>query len=140
MTKIKSINTMSNKEINESKEIVCKGFIASILEDKRIGNCSNNGISAYSKEVTIVSDDPALQIFETTARDELTRPLVVIVKRIIGGKPYIHAQPIDDPKGVGWMAGGSFIYSYDSRFGKLSEYPIPLHDRQETQEEYNHYD
>jgi hypothetical protein len=119
------------------QESVCEGFIASILEDKKIGNCSNRGISYWAKEVTIVTDIPELQIFETYPKDELNRPLVVIKKKKVCGEEYVYAEPIDEPTGVGWMMGGTFIYSTDSRFRQfLNKYPIPLHDRQETAQEY----
>lgn len=122
----------------ENNNIVCKGFIAGILTDKEIGECSNNGISHWANEVTIVTDNQELQVFETEPKDELRRPIVKIVKRIICGEEYIHAEPIDDPQGVGWMAGGSYIWSCDSRFRQhINAYPIPLHDRQETQKEYD---
>ena len=120
-------------------EMTCIGFIASILEDKQIGNCSNGGISQYHNQVTIVSDVDECQIFDTYPVDELCRPIVVIKKRIIGGEEYVYAEPIDNPdKGnIGWMAGGTFIYSCDSRFSRhFSKYPIPLHDRQETREDF----
>jgi hypothetical protein len=46
------------------------------------------------------------------------------------------AVPVDAPKDkLGPMAGGCFIYTCDSRMpGKA---PIALHDRYETQEEYD---
>ena len=113
------------------KQIIEKGFIANIL-DYKDGNFSNGGISKFHKEVTIVSEKPELQIFEIEPKDELVRPIVVIKNR----DGYIYAEPIDAPEGVGWMMGGSFIYSCDSRFRNLlNEYPIPLHDRQETPEQ-----
>jgi hypothetical protein len=40
---------------------------------------------------------------------------------------------------VGWMMGGNFVYTSDSRFKEYfgTSQPIPVHDRQETQEVYN---
>jgi len=117
-----------------TQEIICKGFMASILENKQIGNCSNHGISKYHDQVTIVTDIKECQVFETTPHDTLTSPLVMIKKKNVCGKEYVYAEPID---GCGYMMGGSFIYSSDSRFRRhLSDYPIPLHDRQEPNEQY----
>jgi len=50
----------------------------------------------------------------------------------------VHAEPLEAPPlgGVGWMFGGNFIYSCDSRFQALCGYPIPVHDRCETVEQY----
>jgi len=64
--------------------------------------------------------------------DDPVRPgevRLVIVRRVIGGKPYVHAVPADccdrHP-----MFGGSFVYSQDSRFRReVCEYPIAVHDR-----------
>ncbi len=126
-------------KMEQENKPICKGFIAGILENKEIGNCSNNGISAFHKSVTIVSDIRECQIFETTPHDELIRPLVVIKKKVVCGEEHVYAEPIDDsePGNVGWMMGGSFIWSSDSRFSEhFSKQPIPLHDRQESQEQY----
>ena len=50
----------------------------------------------------------------------------------------IHAYPADIPEGEkgfsGWQFGGNFIYTSDSRFP--NQYPIPVHDRRETTEQY----
>ena len=59
-----------------------------------------------------------------------------LVKRIIGNKEYIHAEPVERPEDkVGPMWGGNFVYSSDSRFSEVSPYPIPVHDRFETTQE-----
>jgi hypothetical protein len=111
-----------------------KGLIAGIYEGKRNGNCSNGGISERHKAVVVV-DEKLPEIFSASS----DHPAVKIVRRVIGGEPYIHAEPIDPvPDGmIGYMFGGSFIYTSDSRFGELSKYPIPLHDRWETMEQYD---
>ena len=104
-----------------------KGMILGIYENKRIGNCSNNGVSSKYNEVLLVGDDVP-EIFE--AGD---MPVVKIVKRQIGGSEFIHAEPVDPaPSGmIGYMMGGSFIHSSDSRVRRIAKYPIPLHDRAE---------
>jgi hypothetical protein len=58
-----------------------------------------------------------------------------LVRRNLFGREHLHAEPIDPPTGVGWMAGGNFIWTSDSRFP--SDYPIAVHDRQESQDQYN---
>ncbi len=102
-----------------------KGLSACILKGKY--HASNNGISSKYDEVTIV-DDKVPGIFEPRENS----PAVKLVRRIIGGRPYIHAEPIERPEGIGWMASGAFIESSDSRFP--NDYPIPLHDRQEYED------
>ena len=109
-----------------------KGLICEIYESKDIGNCSNGGISSTNKEVLVVMKEGEGQVFE----EDEKRPTVKIVRRIIDGEEYVHAEPINAPEGIGWMMGGSFIYSCDSRFRNyVNEYPIALHDRQETSEQ-----
>jgi len=125
------------QELSQEGETINKGFIASIFEDKRIGNCSNDGISKWFDEVTIVSTIKEVQIFDIDAKSELTRPCIVIKKKVVGGEEYIYAEPLDDPSSsnVGWMMGGSYVHTCDSRFARhFSKYPIPLHDQQETPE------
>lgn len=121
-----------NRRVLKFKMEINKGFIADIFKPSS-GDCSNNGISHWNNEVTIVSDVDECQVFDINPATELRRPIVVIKNK----KGYIYAEPIDEPEGVGWMMGGSFIYSCDSRFRRhFNTYPIPLHDRQETPEQF----
>ena len=107
------------------------GLICGIFESKSIENCSNSGISAKYKNVLVIIPGKNIGPFEE--REDM--PTVKIVRRIIGGDEYVHAEPV---KKGSYMAGGSFIYSCDSRFREyVNEYPISLHDRQETQKEYD---
>ena len=108
-----------------------KGLICSIYDDKRLGNCSNHGLSFFKSEVTLVG--PGIpEIFKVTE----DRPAVQIVTQDIMGKPYLTAYEVREtplrqgqlPKS-GPMFGGTFIYSSDSRFP--ADYPVPLHDRYE---------
>jgi len=103
-----------------------KGLICGIYESKEIGNCSNGGISSKYKDVLVIIEGQDIGPFEESE----DRPTVKIVKRIICGEEYIHAEPTSIKGGC--MAGGCFIYSCDSRFMEaISSYPISLHDRQE---------
>ena len=130
---------------NSSNETPQKGLIVSVLKH-RGRDASNEGFSSYCVELTLVG--PGIpEIFEVT--DE--RPAVVLKLRWgIGGKipqlpagttgaasnPYVHAEPpFPAPEGErGWMAGGCFIHSSDSRFP--FDYPISLHERAEMIERH----
>jgi hypothetical protein len=102
-----------------------KGLICQIYRAGS-GEHSNGGISSHCQAVTLV--DIGVDVFEPTGE----RPAVKLVKR----NNFVHAEPVQQPTGlVGPMAGGTFIYSSDSRFP--SQYPIALHDRWETQEQYD---
>jgi hypothetical protein len=118
-----------------------RGLHVGILEAKDIGNCSAGGISSRCESVTLVGDGID-EIFDADAE----APAVVLRKRVIGGEVVVNAEPLKPrPAGnVGYMAGGTFIHTSDSRFGEAlrklghSGYcAISLHDRSETQEQYN---
>lgn len=105
------------------------GILCSIYRSG-MGDCSLNGISSKVQTVCLID---ASGPFEPTK----DRPAVKLVKRNIGGKPYIHAVPVwaegKEPKGC-VMAGGCFIYTSDSRYNEAVGYsqPIALHDRYEA--------
>lgn len=96
-----------------------------------LGDCTNHGMSEKQDDLILV-DIPNCPFHG----DETNS--VRLVKRILFGREYIHAEPVSMPPVgmVGPMMGGNFIYSCDSRFP--FDYPIPLHDRYETVEDYYH--
>lgn len=114
-----------------------KGLRASIYNNAEYGNCSNGGISAKCKQVTIVG--PGIpEIFE--ANEEA--PAVEIERRMIGRDEVVSARPYGKPSDTkeyaGPMFGGCFIYTSDSRFRELvSPQPVALHDRFESWEMYD---
>lgn len=110
-----------------------KAINVSIFEDKRIGNCSNHGISTKFKEVLIPHERGYIEIDMDNPPENLCK----VVTRNICGREYKHIEPVVRPTGVGWMSGGCICYSCDGRFRELSDYPLCLHDRQETQEQYD---
>lgn len=111
-----------------------KAIRASIYKNGSYVGCANGGISERYDDVYVVCDDGNYE-FDV---DNLPENLVKIVTRHLFGKEYKHAEPYasTDKGCVGWMAGGSIVYTSDSRFGAG---PLCLHDRQETQEMYNRY-
>ena len=118
----------------EIKPKEVRGLICDIYESKDLGNCSNNGISARYNKVLVIMEEEEARVFG----EKEDRPTVRIVKRVIYGREYIHAKPVSrvNRGNRGYMMGGCFIHSGDSRFRRLvSEYPVPLHDRQETPSE-----
>ena len=106
----------------------------SIYEDKKIGNCSNNGISSRYKEVLLICDDGFVEIDENNPPENLVK---LVVRNLFGGE-YKHLEPYRrfDKGCVGWMMGGTYAGCSDSRFREISQYPLPLHDRQESTELY----
>lgn len=67
------------------------------------------------------------EIFEESEN----HPAVEIIERNLShmDKPYKTAYLVG--KRTGACFGGRFIYSSDSRFRAVAEYPVPLHDRYE---------
>ena len=114
---------------------VKRGLTADIYTKKQVSmnDCSNGGISSKHEITSVVVlgiDD--CEIFEV--RED--RPAVKIVRRSIDGKPYYHAEPIAPPPDgqIGWMDGGSYIATFDSRFSHAvgGQSVVSLHDRCET--------
>jgi hypothetical protein len=109
-----------------------------ILDNKWLGNCSNDGISDRFNKVMLINGaawDAMSDPEKLKLREEESFPLVRTVERKIGGEVYIHAEPVDPPPPGfrGWMAGGAFLKCSDSRYRDVAgiNYPISLHDRME---------
>ena len=96
---------------------------------------SNGGITSRFDTILIESDEGYIDIDENNIPDNFCK----VVERQLFGKTYKHIEPYNRPdKGcVGWMSGGCFAYSCDNRYRKISDYPLAIHDRQETQAQYD---
>lgn len=110
-----------------------KGLIVSVLRNAEIGDCTNGGLSSKYTSILLVGEGVP-EIFDESEN----RPTMKLVRRRLFNRDtdYLHIEPIDDPSPghVGWMSGGNFAWSSDSRFP--NNYPISIHDRQETTELY----
>jgi len=107
-----------------------KGMLASVYRnDAGWGDATNGGVTSKHKQVVLIGEGVA----EVFAPSE-TAPALRLVRKT----GYLYAEPVHQPNGVGWMFGGNFIYSSDSRFPL--RFPIPVHDRQESREQYASYD
>ena len=112
----------------KARDLNCgRALSVSIFEDKSIGNCSNNGISARFREVLILNAEGNVKV----DMDNPPENLCVYVERELFGERHDYIRPYADAVGAGWMFGGSLVYSCDSRFGYM---PMKLHDRQESWE------
>lgn len=98
-----------------------------------LGDCSNGGISSRFNEILLICDEGFINIDENNPPENLCK----LVERDLGFTVYKHIEPVAKANGVGWMAGGTLVYTCDSRFRRMSEYPLVLHDRTESQEEYD---
>ena len=105
-----------------------KGMILSVLRDTQLGvDCTLGGLSATHNEILLVGPKVA-EVFSE-------RPgLPVFYIRERGGR--LNAYPADvesEPGLSGWMFGGNFLHTSDSRFDEIGTYgyPLPIHDRRE---------
>ena len=103
-------------------------------------DCTNGGISSRHKTLYLLCEDQEKaqkEAWNWSKVDENDERLIKIVRSTPCGRPYVHAEPVNDPnkREIGYMFGGNFIYTSDSRFPE--NYPIPLHDRSETWEDYD---
>ena len=100
-----------------------------------LGDCTNGGISAEYQRLSLITEDGWDDV-----PDDDPRLLKLISRDFHGRKaPYLVAVPVNPglPAGktIGPMFGGNFIWTSDSRFP--GDYPIPIHDRWETWEQYD---
>ena len=102
---------------------------ADVFKNHHYVKCSNGGITERYDELYVVCPDGCYD-FDT---DNLPENIVEIKTKFVRGEAYRYAEPLASvSKGcVGWMAGGSLLYSSDSRFGG---FPVKVHDRQESYE------
>ena len=98
-----------------------KGLLVSVYKDN-MGDSTLNGISSKCDTMILIGEDIP-ELFEGDENNTL-----ILVKRTLFGKEYLHAEPIKN-NGFNWMFGGNFIYTSDSRFP--NKYPIAIHDRHE---------
>ena len=105
--------------------------------NKTYRGCSNGGITERFDRLLLVCEEGFVDVDESNPPENL----VVLVDRDLFGEPspYIRPYADPDPGNVGWMAGGSFASSSDSRFNRLFRFygAVAVHDRQETQELYD---
>ena len=100
------------------------------------GDCTNGGISSRFRELLVICDSGFIDV-------DINNPpenLVKVVKRHLFGRDIFHLEPVNRPKGCGWMAGGNFGHTSDSRFSEMlgGFYgAVSIHDRQESQELYD---
>lgn len=115
-----------------------RGHYVEVLRGKH--DSTNGGLSNRFNDFVLVDEQRPIDTLPFSPDDKT--PGLRVVRRWAGSaNEYVHAEPLEPlPEGhVGWMFGGHFVYSSDSRFRQnVNAYPIPLHDRSETQEQYDY--
>lgn len=107
-------------EFIKDKNIV-KGLQCSIFKSNY--DCTNNGISSNKNNLYLIdSNNKNIEVAEV---DDI-RDCVIV--DCIGN--YTRCKPIIF-KNKWYMAGGNYLYTSDSRFREVNQYPIAIHDRLE---------
>lgn len=107
-----------------------------VYRSSRLGDCTNGGISAAYDFLLVVCDDGNINVDP----ENPPKNLVEVVHRNLWGRDVYHVEPVARPTGAGWMMGGNYAASSDSRFSALcgGQYgALPIHDRDESWELYN---
>lgn len=97
-------------------------------------DCTNGGISSRYEQIYILHEKGYMNI----DLDNPPENLMVIKEKKLGEKTYKYLEPLKECPSdrAGYMMGGNFAYSSDARFDDINKYPLPIHDRSETWEEY----
>jgi len=114
-----------------------KALRISVYKNPLYKECSNGGITERFNELLVVCDEGYIEIDENNPPENL----VVFHERMLGGEWCGYLEPYAPcPSGcVGWMSGGAFAASSDSRFSRMVGIygAVAVHDRTETQEQYD---
>lgn len=122
--------------VAEKEPRYAKALPVDVLRTRYEG-ASNGGISERYDRLLLLCEEG----FEKVDLNDPPENLVIVVKRRLGGKCRDYIRPYAEPKkgNIGWMAGGSFAESSDSRFSDMIGFygAVSIHDRQETQDQYD---
>ena len=104
-----------------------------VLRNNSFGDCSNNGVSARYNRLQMITESEMLGFTGEK------KNVVVKIDRVLFGKIMPVLVPLEVYKEyktnkLPISFGGNFGYTSDSRFG--FDYPLPIHDRVESWEEY----
>lgn len=117
------------------------GLPVSVYKDGSGYDCTRNGISSRYDRLILIGE--GIEGFREVDLDNPPENVVHLVKRNIGGREYMHVEPLDgqyskaenrkwymaDENFKWYMAGGNFVFTSDSRFP--CDYPLSIHDRYE---------
>ena len=114
-------------------------YISLEIYKPHYGDCSNDGLSSKYYKCYIEHEEGWI--------DEKDVPKDAIVKIVAGAFGSYHLEPIMPvaKDSVGYMMGGCYVSSSDSRWSRLIEKiginhcAMALHDRTETYKEYEMY-
>ena len=104
-------------------------------------DCTNNGLSNRVDSALLFSNcshEEAINWCEENNHDPKNQ--FILVNRTLWNEDHSYAEPLVKPNSMIQCFGGNFLYTSDSRMyktGGVYKVPVPIHDRFETQEEYD---
>jgi hypothetical protein len=118
-----NLQTVVSCEITPLKGLIVDVYY-SVDRDGTPQDCTNNGLSSNHRTIMLCGEGLP-EIF--TSSDDI--PAFRVVKNVYRWGEHIHVEPWEKPHGYGWMFGGNYCKTSDSRFPHF--YPLAIHDRQE---------
>ena len=113
-----------------------KALSVDVYRSRNLGDCTNGGVSSRFDKLLVLCD----RGFINVDMDNPPENLCKIVHRHLFGRDVYHIEPVARPTGAGWMMGGNYAATSDSRFHALCGdlyAAIPVHDRQESWKDYD---
>ena len=95
-----------------------------------LGDCTNGGASSRHKSIIVIEES---DIEEAMKSNMDLDKVFVLVRRELWGENHWYLRQLIEPKGkIGPMMGGNY-----AEVSEVSQHLLPIHDRYETQEEYD---
>lgn len=101
-------------------------------------DCTNGGVTSKATHVFLIDEHEEIPTQAHLAPEKRLPVLRKVVRWRGTAEEYVHAEPVNPPPKSIVMFGGNYIDAGGhSGTIKLPKYPIPVHDRCETQEQYD---
>ena len=112
-----------------------KALPISVYRRNTTADCTNGGISSKYDELLLLCENGFVEVDE----NNLPENAVKVVKRHLFGTTVVHIQPCKEATGVGYMFGGNYAGTSNSRFEEMTGFygAVAIHDRDESQEMYD---
>lgn len=104
------------------------------------GDCTMEGITSKHDMLTLVRDYTDEDLDELRQSEEAHK-ILLLEKRELFNKPLWLCIPLIEKPNCHRMMGGNYVVTSDSRYKDFTPFklgfPLPVHDRYETQKQYN---
>lgn len=111
-----------------------KVYFAHVLR-RCLGDCTNGGTTSKNVLLYLFAEDwTEGEIANYIEKRGVEREKCIQIERSHNG--YVSAQVVFKTRGMLYVFGGNYVTGDSSFHQVLNRYPIPVHDRAETPEEY----